>query len=151
MKKTVMSFMVVAMSLMASLLFIPGAAMAQSGGQLGAWTLDMPYMPNFNDLGPIETFNGKVVKVEKMTGAKDGVQLRFVTDENAKFIVLLGPAWFVSHQKIKFMAGDMVEVRGMKVGGKIIATEASKGDWTMKLRNEEDGMPAWQCCFPRSK
>ena len=30
----------------------------------------------------------------------------------------------------------------------IIATQISKGDWTMKLRDEEDGQPLWECCFP---
>jgi hypothetical protein len=55
----------------------------------------------------------------------------------------------MNNQKVKLMAGDQVEVRGKKVGTSIIATEISKGEWTMKLRNEEDGMPTWECCFPR--
>jgi hypothetical protein len=45
----------------------------------------------------------------------------------------------------------MVEVRGKKFQSNIIATEISKGNWTMKLRNEEDGQPNWECCFPRKE
>ncbi len=93
--------------------------------------------------------SGKVKKVENMPGVKDALQMRFVTDQGNNYIVYMGPKWFMNNQKLKFMAGDQVEVRGKKVGTAIIATEISKGEWTMKLRNEEDGMPAWECCFPR--
>jgi hypothetical protein len=61
----------------------------------------------------------------------------------------MGPKWFIENQKIKFMAGDKVQVRGKKYGDAIIATEISKGDLSMKLRNEEDGMPVWESSFHR--
>jgi hypothetical protein len=83
-----------------------------------------------------------------MKGVKDGQQMRVTTDQGNKYVVYMGPKWFIENQKIKFMAGDTVEVRGKKFGNRIIASEVSKGDWTMKLRNEEDGQPSWECCFP---
>lgn len=99
--------------------------------------------------GAIVTETGKVKKIENMEGVKDGLQMRFVTERGVKWLVYMGPKWFIENQKLKFAAGDAVEVRGMKYRGVIIATEISKGDWTMKLRNENDGFPSWECCFPR--
>jgi hypothetical protein len=150
MKKTLIGFLVVVMSLLASPVFMPGA-FAMSGDEKGAWTLDVTHMEDFEGNEPVQSFTGKVTSVEKMPGVSDGVQLKFVSDENAKFTILMGPTWFISNQKVKFMKDDMIDVRGKVVGRNIIATEASKGDWTMRLRNEEDGMPVWQCCFPRNK
>jgi hypothetical protein len=154
MKRTAMRILVITMSLMACMLFAQGAVAEEQDPGAGAWTLDVTPASTLGVKGnePVETITGKVMKVEKMAGVKDGIQLRVTADENAgKFIVLLGPRWFVANQKIKFMAGDMVEIRGKKAGNYIIASEASKGDWTMKLRNEDDGLPVWQCCFPRGK
>ena len=92
---------------------------------------------------------GTVKKIESMPGVKGGLQMRFVTDQGKAYTVFLGPKWFIENQKIKFMAGDKVQVRGKKYGSAIIATEISKGDLSMKLRNEEDGMPVWESSFPR--
>jgi hypothetical protein len=121
----------------------------------GAWVIDTPInvqTSTFNADSPMMTVSGTVTKIEKMPGVKDGIQLRLKSDEGEKWVVWLGPKWFVEHQKIKFMANDKVEVRGKKAdSSSIIGTEVSKGDWTMKLRNEEDGLPAWECCFPRKK
>ncbi|MEE9911760.1 MAG: hypothetical protein K4571_08545 [Deltaproteobacteria bacterium] len=94
------------------------------------------------------TVKGTVDKIEKMYGSKDGLQMRLIAAEGGKWTVFLGPKWFIENQKIKFAKGDKVEVRGKKVGGSIIGSEISKGEWTMKIRNEEDGQAVWQCCFP---
>jgi hypothetical protein len=96
----------------------------------------------------IVTMKGTVQKIEKMYGSKDGLQMRFLADEGGKWTVYMGPKWLIDNQKVKFAKGDKVEVRGKKVGGAVIASEISKGEWTMKLRNEEDGLAVWQCCFP---
>jgi hypothetical protein len=94
------------------------------------------------------TMKGTVKKIEPMRGVKDSVQMQFIAEEGGKWVVYMGPKWLIDNQKIKFAAGDKVEVRGKKYGGAIIGTEISKGQWTMKLRNEEDGQAVWQCCFP---
>ena len=118
----------------------------------GAWTLGIPSSisvdSGFTGNEAIVVESGKVMKVEPMKGVKDGLQMRFKTDQGNAYTVYMGPNWFIDNQKIKFMAGDSVIVRGNKLGSYIIATEISKGDWTMKLRNEEDGQPSWECCFP---
>jgi hypothetical protein len=94
------------------------------------------------------TVKGTVEKIEKMYGQKDGLQMRLIADAGGKWTVYLGPKWFIENQKIKFAKGDKVEVRGKKYGGAIIGSEISKGEWTMRIRNEEDGQAVWQCCFP---
>ena len=152
MRKTAIGIIVI----VAALVFAPMsfAQTSESPGSTidaGAWTMGVP--------GPLHTAitgneaivveSGKVKKVEDMAGTKSALQMRFVTDQGQSYTVYMGPKWFMNNQKLKFEAGDKVEVRGKKVGGSIIATEISKGDWTMKLRNEEDGVPTWECCFPR--
>ena len=119
---------------------------------IGAWSLGLPGSvttdAGFTGTEAIVVESGKVVKMEKMAGVKDGLQMKFKNEQGNVYTVYMGPKWFIENQKIKFMPGDSVVVRGKKLGSSIIATQISKGDWTMKLRNEEDGQPAWECCFP---
>ena len=140
-----------------SMLFVPAAfaqkAQVPGGGTYatGAWNLGVPgtfSQTGFTGNEAMVVESGKVVTMEKMAGVKDGLQMKFKTDQGGEFTVLMGPKWFIENQKIKFAAGDKVIVRGKKFGSYIIATQISKGDWTMKLRNEEDGQPSWECCFP---
>ena len=119
---------------------------AGSGVSTGAWSLGVPESGIDQDAietGAIVDESGKVVKMEKMPGMKDGLQMQFKTDQGIAYTVFMGPKWFIENQKINFLAGDSVVVRGKKIGFSIIATEISKGDWTMKLRNEDDGRPQW--------
>jgi hypothetical protein len=158
MRKVAIWIVVVAASFMLQMMFAQQsfAQASQAGGSSvtrGAWTLGVPSLDaetSFTGQEAIVVESGKVTKVEPMKGVKDGQQMRVTTDQGNKYVVYMGPKWFIENQKIKFMAGDSVEVRGKKFGSAIIATEVSKGDFTMKLRNEEDGMPSWECCFPRS-
>ena len=157
MRKVARCTVVVAMMFLVSMTLAPVlfAQASQSSGPVsrGAWTLGVPGLDaetSFTGQEAIVVEAGKVAKVEPMKGVKDGLQMRFVSDQGNKYVVYMGPKWFIENQKIKFMAGDKVEVRGKKFGSAIIATEISKGDFTMKLRNEEDGVPSWECCFPRS-
>jgi len=157
MRKVARCTVVVAMIFLVSMTLAPVlfAQASQSSGPVsrGAWTLGVPGLDaetSFTGQEAIVVEPGKVAKVEPMKGVKDGLQMRFVTDQGNKYVVYMGPKWFIENQKVKFMAGDKVEVRGKKFGNAIIATEISKGDMTMKLRNEEDGVPSWECCFPRS-
>ena len=140
-----------------SMMFVPVAfaqksQAAGSAVKTGAWTIGVPSSVSvdsgFTGREAIVVESGKVVKMEKMAGVKDGLQMKFKTDQGNAFTVYMGPKWFIENQKLKFAAGDSVMVRGKKLGSSIIATEVSKGDWTMKLRNEEDGQPSWECCFP---
>ncbi len=151
MRKTAIWIMVV----VAALVFAPMsfAQTSESSGapyDTGAWTIGVPgpLHTSISGTEAIVVETGKVKKVQDMAGTK-GRQMSLVTDQGESYIVYMGPKWFMDNQKIKFKVGDKVEVRGKKVGSHIIATEISKGDWTMKLRNEEDGMPNWECCYPR--
>ncbi|HOG17541.1 MAG: hypothetical protein A4E73_01467 [Syntrophaceae bacterium PtaU1.Bin231] len=161
MKRSLLKTFVIAASLVVGLLFGQGAfAAAGPGGQVigeggnpGAWTLDMPVadLEGFRGNEPIDTFMGTVTSVGKMKGVKDGVQLTLKERGGSTYTVLLGPGWFINNQSLKFVAKDKIEVRGKRVGFNIVASEVSKGDWTMRLRNEADGTPEWQCCFLREK
>jgi hypothetical protein len=140
-----------------SMLFVQAsfAQQSQAAGStvsLGAWTLGVPPSvttdSGFTGNEAIVVESGKVMKVEPMKGVKDGLQMRFKTDQGNAYTVLMGPNWFIDNQPLKFLPSDSVMVRGKKFGSYIIATEISKGGWTMKLRNEEDGQPSWECCFP---
>lgn len=117
------------------------------------WAIGVPLVYNERIAGdePIITVMGKVTKIENMRGAfKDSLQMRLKTDEGEKWVVWMGPKWFILNQKIKFEPGDEVEVRGLKFkADTIIGSDISKGDWTMLLRSENDGLPNWECCVPR--
>ena len=115
------------------------------------WSYGVPVISSESDFTGNEamvTEKGTVQKIEKMRGQKDGLQMVLLAEAGGKWTVYMGPKWFIENQKIKFAKGDKVEVRGKKYGGAIIASEISKGEWTMKIRNEEDGQAVWQCCFP---
>ena len=139
-----------------SMLFVPVAfaQKSQAAGSTyskGAWTIGLPgtlSQTGFTGNEAVVVESGKVVAMEKMAGVKGGLQMKFKNEQGNEYTVYMGPKWFIENQKIKFMPGDSVMVRGKKLGSSIIATQISKGDWTMKLRNEEDGQPAWECCFP---
>jgi hypothetical protein len=140
-----------------SMLFVPVAfaQKSQAAGsdvKTGAWSFGLPTSvtvdSGFTGREAIVVESGKVMKLEKTPGVKDGLQMKFKNDQGNVYTVYMGPKWFIDNQKIKFSPGDSVMVRGKKTGSAIIATEISKGDWTMKLRHEEDGQPSWECCFP---
>jgi hypothetical protein len=140
-----------------SMLFVPMAfaqrsQAAGSSVSTGAWSFGLPASvtvdSGFTGKEAIVVESGKVVKLEKIAGVKDGLQMKFKNEQGNVYTVYMGPKWFIDNQKIKFSPGDSVMVRGKKIGSAIIATEISKGEWTMKLRNEEDGQPKWECCFP---
>ncbi len=140
-----------------SMMFVPMAfgqksQAAGSTSSVGAWALGLPGSiteeSSFTGNEAIVVESGTVMKIEQTPGVKDGEQIRFKTDQGNTYTVFLGPSWFIDNQTLKFSPGDSVIVRGKKFGSNIIATEISKGSWTMKLRNEEDGQPTWECCFP---
>ncbi|MGA2330637.1 MAG: hypothetical protein ABSG75_02645 [Syntrophales bacterium] len=136
-----------------SMLFVP-VAFAQKPGangstvSVGAWSIGIPGNIGVRIDQAIVVESGKVVSVSETKGVKDGLEMKLRTEQGNDFRVFLGPKWFVENQKIKFMPGDSVVVKGKNTGSAIIATEISKGDWTMKLRNQEDGQQAGECCYP---
>ena len=139
--------MVIAVGLMVSTVSFAQTNRAQVTGWLLGTSIQSD--SGFKGTEAIVTENGTVEKVGNVMGDPGYLQLTFKSDSGNAWIVFLGPKWFLDGQRMKVAANDKVEVRGIKYEDKIIATEISKGDLTMRLRNEEDGFPAWDCCFPR--
>ncbi len=157
MKKSAIVIAAIAVMFSVSLI-IAGSSFAQPAKDAYGWSIGIPASEGteFTSQAPaIETVEGTVTKIEKMQGVKDGLQMRLKTKLGETWTVYMGPKWFIENQRIKFMPKDKVEVRGAKIVSKgqvrLVATEISKGDWTMKLRNEDDGSPNWVCCVPRQK
>ena len=68
----------------------------------GAWTLGLPE-PDKERLSGNEAIvveSGKVVKIEKMAGVKEGLQMKFKTDQGNAYTVYMGPKWFIENQKL---------------------------------------------------
>ena len=97
----------------------------------------------------VETVQGKVLSVEKITGAQGrgyGIHLTLQTDKET-LPVRLGPAWYIDEQTPRIETNDTVTVTGSRVtiGEKpaIIAAQIKKGNDILKLR-DENGIPAWR-------
>jgi hypothetical protein len=150
MKRVAKWIMIVAVMSMVGLMFAQVSSADVS--KVGAWSsgISTAALEGFTGDEAIVTETGTIQGIRKVRGTADYQQFKLKT-ESGTYNVFAGPGWFISHQKIKFAVNDKVEVRGKKWSSNIIATEISKGEWTMKLRSEEDGMAAWQCCFPREK
>jgi hypothetical protein len=154
-KKTLLMSLVAALFVV-GMIFIQ-AAVAQDEGIKSepGWSIDTPlaYPESGSVSGPIITITGKVSKIGKQQGLKDFVELTVKAKEPYKeWRIWVGPRWFIANQKLQFNVGDEIEVRGLKAKADvIIGSDISKGDLTMLLRSESDGMPIWQCCVPRVK
>lgn len=121
----------------------------------GSWTIGLPIQPETGyyasaSVVAMEDIPGTITAIEDMPGVKDGMQMRLKTTRGDNYLIWLGPRWFIENQRMKLNVGDEVQVRARKFQGfTYVATEVSKGDLTMRLRNEEDGLPSWECCYPR--
>jgi hypothetical protein len=100
-----------------------------------------------------ETIKGVITKVEKMQPRRQmpnakgyGIMLTVKTDKGNQE-VMAGPSWYYDQQKVTFEKGDKIEITGSKFARKnkefMIAGQITKGDKTLKLRND-DGTPAWK-------
>jgi hypothetical protein len=100
------------------------------------------------DTKTVETINGEVVSVTKMTpmkGISSGLHLTLKTDKET-VSVHLGPSWYLEKQDVKIEPKDTIEVKGSRItfNGKpaIIAAEVKKGAEVLRLR-DESGYPVW--------
>ena len=158
MRKSMKWVAIIGMLLTVGLIFSPmafaqGEGAATPSAPIG-WTIGTSInnvTQSFTGTEAMIDENGTIQKIEKVAGVKDALQMSLKGETGNVWTVFLGPKWFIENQRIKLMAKDKVEVRGKKTGSMIIASEVSKGNLTMKLRNEEDGFPNWECCFPRKK
>ena len=131
-------------------LFLVNESFTQRGtrqGGSGGWGPGNQYGRMY-DPNTVETINGEVVRVEKITplrGMSYGIHL-IVKTEKEEISVHLGPAWFIENQDIKIEAKDKIEVKGSRITFKgspaIIAAEVKKGEHKLRLR-DESGFPVW--------
>jgi hypothetical protein len=122
-------------------------AVASYGQQAGdVWSTKGGYTWLFNPK-TMETLSGEIVAVGQFTpgGKPAGVRFTLKT-EQGPIEVILGRGSYIEQQGLKFEPQDKVTVKGSRVAveGKptIIATEVTKGDKTLKLRDAK-GMPLW--------
>ncbi|HZY10087.1 MAG TPA: DNA-binding protein [Bacteroidota bacterium] len=113
----------------------------------GGWGIGTQYQKMF-DSKSTETLKGQVLTISKVTpikGMSYGVQLLLKT-EKEELSVHLGPGWYLVNQDMTIEPRDTVEVKGSRIlfvkKPVIVATEVSKGDAILKLR-EENGFPLW--------
>jgi hypothetical protein len=97
----------------------------------------------------VETLNGEVVSIDEikpMDGMMcSGIHLTLKTDKET-ISVHLGPSWFINNQDTKIEPKDSIQIKGSRIQfqgqSAIIAAEVTKGDQTLKLR-DENGIPVW--------
>jgi hypothetical protein len=139
MKKIVFIWVLLTLGLM-----LVVAAYGQQAGDV--WATRGQYTWLFNSKNVL-TLNGEVAAVGKFTprGKPEGVRFTLRTDQGP-IEVILGSSSYVEQQGLKFEPQDKVTVRGSRVAveGKptIIATEVTKGEKTLKLR-DANGAPLW--------
>ncbi len=129
-------------------LLIAAAGWAQPGMGAGSGGPRVHYGTMW-DSKTVETVSGEVAAVDKYIpgrgGTSYGVRLSLKTEKET-IPVVLGPAWYLDEQRIKFAANDKLEVKGskMSIQGQptIIAQEVKKGDQVLKLRDDK-GAPLW--------
>jgi hypothetical protein len=122
-------------------------AAASYGQQAGDVWANKGRYTRLYDSKTMETLNGEVAAVGKYTtlGKPEGVRFTLKTDQGP-IEVILGRGSYVEQQGLKFEPQDKVMVKGsmVTVEGKptIIATEVTKGEKTLKLR-DANGAPLW--------
>ena len=131
-------------------LFLAPESYAQRGMRQrgsGGWGPGNQYGRMY-DPKTVETFNGEVLRVEKITPLRRmsyGIHL-IVKTEKEEISVHLGPGWFIENQDIKIEAKDKIEVKGSRItfqgSPAIIAAEVKKGENKLRLRDER-GFPVW--------
>jgi hypothetical protein len=130
--------------------FLAAESFAQKGMRQrgsGGWGPGNQYGRMY-DPNTVETINGEVVRVEKITplrGMSYGIHL-IVKTEKEEISVHLGPGWFIKNQDIKIEAKDKIEVKGSRItfqgSPALIAAEVKKGEHKLRLR-DESGFPVW--------
>ena len=100
------------------------------------------------DPSQVEIVNGEVAAVkdiETKNGKMSGVGLDLNTGSQT-LLVYLGPHIYVDLENVRIVAGDKVDIKGVKVAleGQIIllAGEVRKADGVLRLR-DDNGRPLW--------
>ena len=139
------------------LLVAIGTVAAQSVGQKSRGFMHGPLYDPATEI----SVTGVVNEVEQLTGKPvtstapmfancprgwAGTHLSITTDQGTTIIVHVGPSTFLAQNNFALAKGDKLAILGSKVqyvGSEfLIAREISKGDQSLKLRDNE-GFPLW--------
>jgi hypothetical protein len=96
----------------------------------------------------IETVQGKVTRITFRKGphVKPSTEWLSLTTDRGQTSVLLGPAYWLSKEKVKVNKGDNISVTGSLVTRNnktvLVATEVRIGEETVDLQ-ESNGTPLW--------
>jgi hypothetical protein len=117
-----------------------------SGGEGGASGLDLV---QGYDRNTVVTISGRVAAAPD--AAADPVTLELVAGSE-RFVVVLGPHWYLQDDHLEWKIGDTVTVRGSKAQGKdgrsyLLAQWISSASGGQLLLRNESGRPAWSGGF----
>lgn len=136
------SFLIIAV-LMGLLFANAGFSQPGMGRRGGGWQYWKMY-----DVSKVETVNGVVLSVDRITMAKgmpDGIGVTLKT-EKGNMPIHLGPAWYIENQEEMIFEEDQIEVIGSRIDyqGKpaLLAATVTKDDKMLTLRDEK-GLPMW--------
>jgi hypothetical protein len=113
-----------------------------SGGEGGASGLDLV---QGYDRNTVVTTAGRVAVAPDL--AADPVTIEMVAGSE-RFVVVLGPRWYLQDDHLDWKAGDVVTVRGSKAQGKdgrsyLLAQWVSNPSGGQLVLRNETGRPAW--------
>jgi hypothetical protein len=110
-----------------------------------AWPMGRMYNPK-----TVETLDGKIESMEKVTGGRTDIPARVLLKlKTAKetVTVYLGPEWYLEKQKAKLSPGDFIQLKGSRVTMDkmpvILPNTITKGGEVMEFWDEQ-GMPLWR-------
>jgi len=109
------------------------------------WPMGRMYNPK-----TVETLDGKIESIEKVTGGKMDIPARVLlklkTDKET-VTVYLGPEWYLEKQKAKLSPGDYIQVKGSRVTldnmPVILPNTITKSGEVMQFWDEQ-GSPRWR-------
>jgi len=98
----------------------------------------------------VETLDGKIESIEKVTAGETDVPARVLLKLKTgkeTVTIYLGPDWYLEKQKAKLSPGDYIQLRGSRVTLEnmtmILPNEITKGSEVMQFWDEQDG-PRWR-------
>jgi len=117
---------------------MPGG-MGRGGGRRGPGRM--------YDKDTVQTTAGTIQSIDRIRRMNHEIVRLTLQSKGETILVLLGPAFYVDAQPVKLAVGDTVVVTGSRMtrrgGPMIVAAEITKDGQTLKLRDQDTGMPLW--------
>ncbi len=109
--------------------------------------------PRYGEQPPPRTVDGEVIRVTSDTaqdGLPSGVRILVRPNSEPPVAVALAPGWYLHEHGVHFEPGDRVRIVGAASGQVFVASDVSKGERTLPLRDAL-GRPLWSKRRPTSK